>query len=96
MTNPLRDFSHKHEDELMDSLKCNKYQYGVGLMIFVSLVSERFRAVKVRDMLVQGGTDLFFKEKLARDIVDDRRRRSWTQCVADFGEPGTEYALRPI
>lgn len=64
MTNPLLAVPQKHEDELIEFLKFNKYPYGVGFLAVAVSVSGRFGAVEVDYMLEQQRTDLFCKKNL--------------------------------
>lgn len=78
VTNSLLADSQKHDDELMEPLKLNKHQYGVGHITFADPDSERFRSIKVQDMPEQRGTNLFLKILFALAIDASRRRHS---CV---------------
>lgn len=53
MKSSLHAASQKHNDKLMESLKYNKYQYGVSHMTVANPVCRRFDAVEVDDMLKQ-------------------------------------------
>lgn len=46
VTSPLRTFSKKQENELMEPLKFSKYQNGVGLMAVADPVTGRLGAVR--------------------------------------------------
>lgn len=50
VTSPLRTVSQKSEDELVESLKYGKFQYGIGLTAVANFVSGPVGAVKVDDM----------------------------------------------
>lgn len=90
VTSPLPAFSLKYEDEFIESLKSEKYQYGVGLMDAANPGSERFSAVELHNMLDQQKLDLFLKIEFALSIVDGRQRRSCTQKTAGSAEPEIE------
>lgn len=76
----------------MESLESNKCYYGVVLVTVADLVSERFVAVKVDDVLEHWGTSLFLK-KSALPIIDGRHRCSCIPELTDSGEPETEMGF---
>lgn len=92
VTSLLCSVSQKHEDELVKSLKLNKYQYGVCLMTVVHSVSGRLGVVEVDDLLEQQGTGLFLRKKIALAIFDGRNRRACKQKRTDSSETEPEWA----
>lgn len=66
VTHPLRTVSQKHKEELMKSLKLNKYQYVVGFMTLATLVCKRFGAVRVYDIFERQGAKLFLTKICGR------------------------------
>lgn len=80
----------KHEGELMEPVESEKYQYGVGLMIFANPVCRRFGAIKVDETLQHRGANVFLKKGYALTIVDGLYRRFRVQKLADSGEPGSK------
>lgn len=76
VTVPLRADFREHENELIEPLESNNYQYGIGLMTFANLVSGHCGAVDVDNMLEQRRTNLFLKKVFTLAIVDGRRSGS--------------------
>lgn len=89
-TNPDHAVSQKHKDELIESLRANRKDSGAGLMTVANPLSEGFGAFRVVDNLEQQETDLFSKKNsrsLSPTVVF---LSSYTQKLAQSGEPGTE------
>lgn len=61
VTDTLRAVSHKHDEDLMESLKSCKKHYGTGLMTITNSVFVLFSVVEIESNLEQQGTDLFLK-----------------------------------
>lgn len=80
----------------MTSLNSNKYRYGIGLVTVGSLVSARFGAGKIGDILEKQRTDLFLNKEVALDIVDGHHRCFCIQKLANSGQSGAEWASQPI
>lgn len=80
----------------MESVKSIKYQYEVGHKTTANLVSGRFGAFKVEEMLQQQRTDFYFTEEITFAIIDGRPRCSCIQKLADSGEPGTKWPSQLI
>lgn len=92
MKNPLHAAWQKHEHKMMESLKSNKYQYGVGTMTVAAPVPGRFSAVKVDDKLDHKRTHLFLKINFSLATVDDRQRSFCIQKLVDFASLGLKSA----
>lgn len=91
--NSLRTVSQKQDDELIESLTSNKYQYVFGLMTVGNPVFGGSSAVKVEDVFEHRGMDVFLKKEFVLAIVGGPHRRSYIQNLAHSGEPGNRVSF---
>lgn len=65
-------------------------------MTFANSDFGRFVAVEVKDLLKQRGTDLLLKESIRARYAQWSPPTLLYSKLADFGEPGAEWASQPI
>lgn len=89
-------FLQAHNDDLLETLRANRYQYGAGLMTEASRLFEKFGAVTIDNMLERHSKERFLSDGLLFLVVDGRHRRACIPKLARFGQLGTGCASQSI